>query len=174
LWKEIRQPRFRFLAFANIRGQKQFLTIYRRQQRMFRDGKTHTATRKSQPAANAFYCVCPEKLSEYWRNKLESELRSRKYSRRTKNVYIYFNCLFCRVVQKTPEDIQGGDLTKFLAVIEKDKEYSASSMNLAISAVKFFYSNVLKNKSVSGQHRPHHGKRIPPVLAYSNKFEHQI
>jgi site-specific recombinase XerD len=107
----------------------------------------------------------PEILSEHWRNKLETELRSRKYSPRTMHAYIYFNCLFCRVQQKTPEEIRSDDLTQFLAIIEKDKEYSASSMNLALSAIKFFYKNVFKNESISEQPRPRHDKRIPLILS---------
>jgi site-specific recombinase XerD len=107
----------------------------------------------------------PEILSEHWRNKLEAELRSRKYSPRTLRAYIYYNCLFCRIQQKTPEKIQADDLTQFLATLEKDKEYSASSMNLALSAIKFFYKNVFKNESISEQRRPRHDERLPLVLS---------
>jgi site-specific recombinase XerD len=120
-----------------------------------------------QPKANCpvLDLPLPEILSEHWRNKLEAELRSRKYSPRTLNAYIYFNCLFCRIIRKPPEEIRPDDLTQFLAIIEKDKEYSASSMNLALSAIKFFYKNVFKNESISEQPRPRHDKRIPLVLS---------
>jgi site-specific recombinase XerD len=107
----------------------------------------------------------PEILSEHWRNKLEAELRSRKYSPRTLRAYIYYNCLFCRILQKPPEEIQADDLTQFLAIIEKEKDYSASSMNLALSAIKFFYKNVFKNESISEQRRPRHDERLPLVLS---------
>jgi len=107
----------------------------------------------------------PEKLSEQWRNKLEAALRSRKYSPRTQNAYIYYNRLICRTLQKPPEEIQIDDLTEFLAIMEKSRNYSASSINLAISAIKFFFRNVLKNDSISEHHRPRHDGYLPMVLS---------
>ena len=109
----------------------------------------------------------PEKFSDHWQAKLEAELRSRKYSHCTLRAYIYYNRFFCRVLQKSPEDVCPEDITQFLAVIEKEREYSASSLNLAISAVKFFYKYVFKSESISEQHRPKHDKKLPQVLAKS-------
>jgi site-specific recombinase XerD len=107
----------------------------------------------------------PEKLSEHWRGKLEAELRSRKYSPRTIRAYIYYNRLLCRTLQKTPEEIHSDDITQFLATVEKNREYSASAMNLAISAIKFFFREVLGNENISDQHRPRHDKHLPLVLS---------
>ena len=107
----------------------------------------------------------PEKFTEHWRLKLEAELRSRKYSLRTIHSYIYYNCLLCRILQKPPEEIRKEDITKFLAIIEKDKDYAASSMNLVISAIKFFYKRVFKNDVSHEQHRPRYDKRLPVVLS---------
>ena len=107
----------------------------------------------------------PEKLSEHWRNKLEAELRSRKYSLSTQKAYIYFNCLICRTLQKTPEEIRPDDVTEFLALMEKDKDYSSSAMNLAVSAIKFFFRNVLKNDDISERHRPRRDRNLPMVLS---------
>ena len=106
-----------------------------------------------------------EKFPEYWQIKLEEALRSRKYSLRTQRSYVYFNRLLCRVLQKPPEEIGSEDVTRFLAAIEKEKGYSASSINLAISAIKFFYKVVLKDKAIGEQHRPRHDKRLPMVLS---------
>lgn len=107
----------------------------------------------------------PEKFSEHWEKRLETELHSRKYSLRTMRSYIYYNRLICRILQKTPEEIQSDDLTQFLAFIEKEKNYSASSMNLALSAIKFFYSAILVKNGISEQHRPRCDKRLPIVLS---------
>jgi len=49
--------------------------------------------------------------------------------------------------------------------MEKDKKYSASAMNLAISAIKFLFRNVLKNDSIEDKHRPHHDGRLPMILS---------
>lgn len=107
----------------------------------------------------------PEKFLENWQMKLEAELRSRKYSLRTMRSYIYYNRLFCATLNKTPEEIQPNDIKQFLATIEKDRKYSASSMNLAISAIKFFYKNVMKNDCIAEQKRPHDDGRLPQVLS---------
>jgi site-specific recombinase XerD len=113
----------------------------------------------------------PEKLSEHWQKKLETELRSRKYSPCTLRSYIYYNRLLCRTLQKPPEEIRIEDVNVFLAELDKDKEYSASSMNLAISAIKFFYKEVLKNDIIGEKHRPRHDKRFPMVLSKQEIIE---
>jgi hypothetical protein len=69
----------------------------------------------------------PEKLNEYWRVKLETELRSRRYSPKTRNTYIYFIRTLCRILQRTPEEISPDDVKQYLAIMEK-KGYSASAM----------------------------------------------
>ena len=104
-------------------------------------------------------------LADTWQNKLETELRSRKYSHRTLELYLYFNKLLCRTLRKTPEEIQAEDVKLFLADLEKNKAYSASSINLAISGIKFFYREVYRNKNISGQRRPRQDKRLPVVLS---------
>jgi integrase/recombinase XerD len=107
----------------------------------------------------------PDKFSKQWEIKLENELRSRKYSRTTINSYIYYNRLLCNTLQKEPKEIQTDDIKKFLADIEKDKNYSAASMNLAISSMKFFYKEVIQRDILREQHRPRQDKRLPIVLS---------
>jgi len=107
----------------------------------------------------------PDKFPKFRQDQLEAELRSRKYSPKTIRSYIYYNRLLCRTLQKTPEEIRPNDITQFLAIIEKDRDYSASSLNLAISAIKFFYTNIMENENVSEPRRPRHDKRLPMVLS---------
>jgi len=107
----------------------------------------------------------PEKFSENWRVKLEAALRSRKYSPKTQRAYIYYNRLICRTLQKTPEELTPDDVIQFLADMDKNGQYSASAMNLAISAIKFFFRNILKNDDICEQHRPRHDERLPVVLS---------
>ena len=107
----------------------------------------------------------PEKFSKHWNDKLEAELRARKYSKETRRAYIYYNRMICRTFQKTPEEISSNDVTRFLAMMDKDKEYSASAMNLAISAIKFFFRNVLKDERITERHRPRHDGRLPVILS---------
>ncbi|MDR2136354.1 MAG: tyrosine-type recombinase/integrase, partial [Treponema sp.] len=109
----------------------------------------------------------PDLFSPAWAAKLESELRSRKYSRQTIRSYLYYNRYFCRRIQKCPEDADSDDLRNYLAYLDKTLDLSTSSMNLAISAIKFFYKYVLKRSIAWEQHRPRHDKKLPEVLAES-------
>ena len=131
---------------------------------------TEMSLARTPPSPNADLSVfgarpLPEKFSEHWLTKLEAELRARKYSLRTIKIYIYFNRLICRILQKTPAEIQSEDITQFLADMEKNREYSASSLNLAISAFKFFYREVLKSDRIQEKHRPRNGGRLPMILS---------
>jgi len=122
-------------------------------------------------AINLIERPLPEKLSEYWQKKLETELHSRKYSPCTLRSYIYYNRMLCRTLQKSAEEIRTEDVNVFLAGLDKNKEYSASSMNLAISAIKFFYKEVFKNDIIGEKHRPRHDKRFPMVLSKQEVIE---
>jgi site-specific recombinase XerD len=107
----------------------------------------------------------PEIFAGAWREKLETEMRARKYSPRTMRSYIHYNREFCRVIRKNPDAVTEDDIKKYLAYLDKELDLSTSAMNLAISALKFFYAGIL-NKPVTGNlHRPRHDKRLPCVLS---------
>jgi site-specific recombinase XerD len=107
----------------------------------------------------------PDMFSRVWVQRLETELRSRKYSPKTLESYIYYNRAFCRNMQKRPEDIDSEDIKVYLAYLDKIRDLSTSSVNLAISAIKFFYYNVLKKDIAQEQYRPRHDKHLPMVLS---------
>ncbi|MDR2103776.1 MAG: tyrosine-type recombinase/integrase [Treponema sp.] len=109
----------------------------------------------------------PDRFSDQWRRSLETELRSRKYSPKTIRSYIHYNRAVCRKLQKEPEHITAEDIKAYLAYLDKERNLSTSSMNLAISAFKFFYHNVLKHDITQEQRRPRHDKRLPAVLSKS-------
>jgi len=107
----------------------------------------------------------PEKFSSYYCDKLKTELHSRKYSPQTQKSYVYYMKLLCWTLQKTPEKIRPNDISEFLAEIEKNKNYSSASMNLAISAIKFFYKHVMKDDTINEHRRPRHDVRHPVVFS---------
>jgi site-specific recombinase XerD len=98
--------------------------------------------------------------------KLEDELQARKYSQKTVKMYVFYNRELCKTLQKTPPDITAPDITQYLVYLNK-KNLSASSMNLAISAIRFLYDEVLKRGIVQEHHRPHHDKKLPVILSGS-------
>jgi site-specific recombinase XerD len=57
------------------------------------------------------------------------------------------------------------DITHYLAYIDRVLQQSASSMNTAISALKFFYGNVLKQNTANVSKRPRNDKKLPMVIA---------
>ena len=109
--------------------------------------------------------IQPERFSADWQKKLEAELHSRKYSAKTIKAYVYYNALLCRNLQKIPEEINSDDITEFLAAKETENDYSASALNFAISAFKFFYRNVLQKENVTERHRPRRDEKLPQVLS---------
>jgi site-specific recombinase XerD len=109
----------------------------------------------------------PDMFSPSWQDKLEAELRAQKYSPRTIASYIYHNRDLCRRLQKPPEEITAEDIKGYLAYQNKHLNLSASTMNLALSAFKFFYTKVMEREIVQEQHRPRQDKRLPVVLSKS-------
>ena len=106
-----------------------------------------------------------EHFPQRWIEKLETELRARKYSPKTRAAYANHNKALCRFSRKPPEEITPDDMQKYLAHMEKEKKLSASSMNLAISSFKFFYGAVMKQAVACEQRRPKHDKKVPVVLS---------
>ena len=108
-----------------------------------------------------------EKFPKQWEIKLEIEMRAVKYSRKTMHSYLYYNRFLCHSLQKLPEEIQAYDIKQFLAAVEKGRDYSAATLNLALSAIKFFYTRVLPKDIIEEQRRPRQDKRLPVVLSKS-------
>ena len=104
-------------------------------------------------------------FSPFWAAQLETELRARKYSPRTIKSYLHYNRAFCGFALKTPEDVTDGDVKRYMAHLDRTFRFSASTMNMAISALKFFYHTVMKNDNVKEPHRQRADKKLPVVLS---------
>jgi len=124
-----------------------------------------------------------DKFPKHWEMKLETEMRAAKYSRQTRHSYMYYNRFLCHNMQKLPEEIQSGDIKEFLASVEKGRDYSAATINLALSAIKYFYTRVLPKDIIKEQHRPRQDKRLPVVLSkdeikrmfkFETNFKHRL
>jgi site-specific recombinase XerD len=104
-------------------------------------------------------------FSPFWTEQLETELHARKYSPRTINSYHHYNHAFCEFVFKTPEQATSEDINRYIAYLDRTFKFSASTMNMAISALKFFYHKVMKNDKMKEPHRPRSDKKLPIVLS---------
>jgi hypothetical protein len=96
---------------------------------------------------------------------LETELRARKYSPRTVKTYLHFVRDFFRFSANFPEEEVNAALKAYMARLESEG-YAASSMNLAINAITFFYAHADRQGpcSINGVKRPKKDHRLPAVL----------
>jgi site-specific recombinase XerD len=104
-------------------------------------------------------------FSPFWTEQLETELHARKYSPRTISSYLHYNRAFCGFVAKTPEEVTSEDVNRYIAYLDRTFKFSASTMNMTITALKFFYRKVMRNDKVKEPHRPRSDKKLPIVLS---------
>ena len=107
----------------------------------------------------------PDFFSTEYAEKLKTVLYSRKYSLKTIKLYVAFNRNLCNYAQKEPLNINFYDVQTFIAHLDKERGFAASSMNLGISAIKFFYGEVLHTNIIQDLDRPKGDKKLPPVLS---------
>ena len=96
---------------------------------------------------------------------LEKELKTRKYSQKTLKSYMYYNKEFLDFTGKRPEKIRNEDVKNYLLYLVEEKDASASTLNIAINALKFYYGKILKKDFIYRVKRPKKDKRLPVVLS---------
>jgi integrase/recombinase XerD len=95
---------------------------------------------------------------------LETELKLRGFSEATLSAYLIHNQRFLTFIKKQPEKIQQQDIKEYLAYLITDKKNSPASVNLALSALRFFYETILKKKIFEDIKPPKIDKKLPTVL----------
>ncbi len=95
---------------------------------------------------------------------LLNEMRTRKYSRKTIESYLYYNREFLAFCGKTAAAVDRDDLVNFLSYLENERKYGAAGINLALSALKFHFVKVLGKQFVLDKKRPKKDKILPKVL----------
>jgi site-specific recombinase XerD len=113
----------------------------------------------------------PDFFSAEYAEKLKTALYSRKYSLKTIKLYVAFNRNLCNYAQKEPLNINFYDVQTFIAHLDKERGFAASSMNLGISAIKFFYRETLHTNIIQDLGRPKGDKKLPPVLSKSEVLQ---
>ena len=97
---------------------------------------------------------------------LKKEMKARKYSRKTIKEYILYNRHFLFFSGKTPGTINTADVRKFLYYLAGDRNVSASTLNIVISALKFYYRDVLHKDVLKEIKRPRRDRKLPNVLSH--------
>ena len=96
--------------------------------------------------------------------KVERELKLLGHSPRTIDSYLtYLNELF-NFTGKIHSRILFEDIKKFLEYLSIERNYSGSSLNLARSAISFYYEKMLEKYTVSKIRVKKVGKKLPSVL----------
>lgn len=96
---------------------------------------------------------------------LRRELVSRKYSEKTVKAYIHYNEALLKFAKKNPLEINNEDTKNYLFYLAENKNFSASTLNIVINAMKFYYGDVLKRGFVYEIMRPKKDKKLPVVLS---------
>lgn len=98
---------------------------------------------------------------------LEERLMLKGYSPQTiKSYKSAFRAFLSFYPEKHPKDIEKKAIEAYMLYCIKELNYSASSQNLIINAIKFYYEKVLKlPKSYYELDRPNKPKKLPHVLS---------
>ena len=97
--------------------------------------------------------------------KLETELKLRGFSEKTVSSYLFHNQKFLDFIEKQPDEITEDDVKSYLASLISDRKLKSSSVNLTLSALKFFYSDVLEKDIFRKIKPPKLEKNLPVVLS---------
>lgn len=99
-------------------------------------------------------------------HRFERELRLRFYSPRTIKVYSRHARYFLRNLPAPAREAGDEEIKKYLEGLVEQREVSRSSLNQAVSAIKFLYANVLDSpRAVAGVQRPRSERKLPRVLS---------
>ena len=97
---------------------------------------------------------------------LAQELIIRGFSRRTIQSYLAHNQRFLDFTGKSARAVNSQDIKNYLLYL-KGHNYTNTSLNQVISALKFYYGQILHRKLFFGVRRPKKEKFLPTVLTKS-------
>ncbi|MCU0849595.1 MAG: site-specific integrase [Spirochaetes bacterium] len=96
---------------------------------------------------------------------LRRELTVRKYSMNTIKSYVRCNRDLLKHAGKKPEEIKQDDITAFIYSEISEKMISASTVQIIINAVKFYYGEMLKKSFIYEIKAPGKDKKLPVILS---------
>ena len=99
---------------------------------------------------------------EVFLKKIEVELKISKNSEYTVRNYLSENIRLLNFTKKQPDEIDEDDVKMYIA--ENLSDRASMSIILFLSAIRYAYSNILKNDITLGIKRPKREKHLPTVL----------
>lgn len=103
-------------------------------------------------------------------NDLKRELTIRKYSNSTMSCYIRYNFDLLKYSRLKPECITQDDISLFLSEKIRRESLSASTVQLIINSLRFYYGEVLKKDFIFDIIPPRKDKKLPMVLSRGEVF----
>lgn len=97
------------------------------------------------------------------KQELESEMQLQGKSAESIKMYLYFNKEFFEFVQKDPAHTSEKDVKTYLGLLLSEKKYKAASVQLAKSALKFHYDDMLKLNIVTNVKVPKNRRPLPQI-----------
>ncbi|MBF8280994.1 MAG: Phage integrase family protein [Candidatus Magasanikbacteria bacterium] len=96
--------------------------------------------------------------------RLQQEMRLRRFSQKTIKSYLLYMGAFLRFANKSPRDINNIDIKEYLEYLAENGK-SASTLNTAYSALRFYFGAVLHRKFFMHIPRAKKPHQLPEVLA---------
>ncbi len=100
-------------------------------------------------------------------DKLVAELKIRGFSKNTIKSYLIYNEHFRDYIKKSETEINENDIKLYMGHLLTDKTNKPATVNLALSALKFYYSGVLHNNTVTSIKSVKTEKKLPTVLSHA-------
>ena len=111
--------------------------------------------------------------AEEYLDKLAIELKLRGFTERTIGNYCYQTKKFLEFSKVDPKKASQDEVKKYMAYLLSDKNHKASSVNLLISSLKFFFNEIIKHDIINGLKALKQEKKLPTVLS-QDELKHLI
>jgi integrase/recombinase XerD len=101
------------------------------------------------------------------RRHMIEDMQIRNLTPNTQRAYVEQVVRFARHFRKSPEHLGPAEIRTYLLYLARDKRLAASSIIVAVSALRFFYTVTLKRRWVVGDDIPtgRQAKKLPVVLS---------
>ncbi|MFZ7104664.1 MAG: site-specific tyrosine recombinase/integron integrase [Peptococcaceae bacterium] len=114
----------------------------------------------------------PESFLKEIIDTMDNELKLNGYSPKTRKAYLGHVKRFIDFNNKITKDLVGEDIRKYLLFLLETKESTHSYVNQAVSAIKFFFQEVIKKYDIIiNNPRPKREHKLPVVLSQQEVFK---
>lgn len=101
-----------------------------------------------------------------WQAKMVTDLKLRDHRPTTATAYVNAVRQFVRWVERPPETWEPEDVRRYVLYLREEKALSASSINVAVSGLKFFVKHTLEREWPAVERiRIKHRRKLPVVLS---------